>query len=151
MKKVIVLAMVIALSVSSVMAGDDESYYKDFVKFLEVSGAVANQKVMLQNMTEQFKKMPNANQNALEDMEKIMNKEIAELNKQLFPIYKKYLTHDDLKEIIKFYESPIGKKMVKSQPMITKEAFQIGVKWGQGVAKRVLEKMQNKENENITK
>jgi hypothetical protein len=46
-----------------------------------------------------------------------------------------------LKEIIKFYESPVGKKLVKSQPLIMKESFQIGIKWGQGVAKRVMGKI----------
>ena len=54
---------------------------------------------------------------------------------------KKHLSHKDLKEIIKFYESPVGKKLVKSQPLIMKESFQIGTKWGQGVAKRVMEKI----------
>jgi len=143
MKRAIVLVVVIALSVSTVMAKDvkDEAYYKDFVKFLKVSGATETQKVMLKSMFDQFKKMPNAKLEVFDNMEKMMNDELAELNKELYPVYKKYLSHEDLKEIIKFYESPVGKKMVKAQPLIVKESFQIGVKWGQGVAKRVMGKM----------
>jgi len=143
MKKIIVLITVMALSLVTVTAqdSDDQAYYKDFVKFLKVSGATRNQKVMLKNMFGQFKKMQNIKPKIIDNMEKIMSDEISELNKQLFPIYKKYLSHQDLKEIIKFYESPIGKKLLKSQPMIMKESFQLGVKWGQNVAQRVMKEM----------
>ena len=143
MKKLIALIVVVVLSVSSVMAGDikNDAYYKDFIKFLKVSGALENQKVMLKSMFDQYRKMPNAKPEVFNNMEDMMNNELDALNKTLFPVYKKYLSHEDLKAIIKFYESPAGKKMVKSQPLIIKESFQIGVKWGQGVAKRVMEKM----------
>lgn len=143
MKKVIVLVAVIALSVSTVIARDvkDESYYKDFIKLLKVSGTTKTQKLMLKSMFEQFKKMPNAKPEIFKNMEKMMHDELAQLNDKLFPVYKKYFSHEDLKEIIKFYESPIGKKMVKSQPLIVKESFQIGSEWGRSVAKRVMEKM----------
>jgi len=119
---------------------EDKSYYNDFVRFLELSGSKENQKVVLTNMFNQFKSMPNVKAEAFNDMEKMMNEELDSLNKSLFPIYKKYLSHSDLKEIIKFYESPTGKRLVGSQPQIIQESYVLGAKWGQSVAQRIMAK-----------
>ena len=91
MKKVIVLVVVITLSISTVMAKyiKDEAYYKDFIKFLKVSGSTETQKVMLKSMFEQFKKRPNAKQKIFDNMENMMKDELTEFNKNLYPVYKK--------------------------------------------------------------
>jgi len=57
---------------------------------------------------------------------------------QLIPIYDKHFTHDDIKNIIKFYETPTGKKMIKATPLITQESFAIGQKWGQDLAQDIV-------------
>lgn len=141
MRKSIVCITLIILAFSPCMAKAPPagSYYKDFVKFLEVSGATGAQKVMLRGMFKQFKKMPNINPEVFKNMEKIMIKELNVLNRRLLPVYKKHLSQKDLKEIIKFYESPVGKRMVKSQPLIMDESMQIGAAWGQDVVKRLME------------
>ena len=151
MKKIAVLMITfMILFTSSTLADDitkkpistkeDSSYYNDFVKFLELSGSKENQKVVLKNMFNQFKKMPNVKAEIFNDMEKMMNEELDSLNKSLFPIYKKYLSHSDLKEIIKFYASDTGKRLVGSQPQIIQESYILGSKWGQSVARRIMAK-----------
>lgn len=39
-------------------------------------------------------------------------------------IYDKHLTHDEIKDLIKFYESPTGKKLLEVMPQITTELMQ---------------------------
>jgi hypothetical protein len=46
------------------------------------------------------------------------------------PVYDKYFTADEIKQLIKFYETPIGKKAVASLPKLTSELSQIGQAWG---------------------
>jgi len=143
MKKIaIFVSMIVLLSTlnAEVIKSEDKAYYADFVKFLEVSGAKESQKTILKSMFNQFKSMPNVNPKAFDDMEKMMNDELEALNKSLFPVYKKYLTPADLKGIIAFYQSPAGKNLTKYQPMIIKDSFAIGSKWGRSVAERVLAK-----------
>lgn len=134
MKNIIFLGATLLLPISSSAKEND----KDFIKFLQVSGAEKTQKVAVRNMFEQFKKSPQAKSGAFDKIEELMVKELSELNEQLFPIYKKHLSHDDLKTIIAFYKSKAGKRLVASQPAIIKESMQAGEKWGQDVAKRVL-------------
>lgn len=121
---------------------DDDAYLKDFLRFMEKSGSNQTQKTVLQKMFQQFQSMGDGSVN-FSAMEKMMNEEIENLNREMFVIYKKHLSHKDMKEILKFYDSPIGKKLVEAQPKITIEAMGIGMKWGQSVAQRVMQSIQN--------
>ena len=44
----------------------------------------------------------------------------------LVAIYAKYYTHDDVKELLKFYQSPLGEKMLEVGPQIALESAQFG-------------------------
>ena len=46
------------------------------------------------------------------------------------PIYDKYFTTDEVKQMIKFYETPVGKKAIATLPKLTTELSEIGQKWG---------------------
>lgn len=60
----------------------------------------------------------------------------------IVPIYAKHLGHEDVKALITFYESPAGKKLIAAQPALVAESMQVGQAWGEGVAQRVVAKMQ---------
>jgi uncharacterized protein len=44
-------------------------------------------------------------------------------------IYDKYFTDDDIRQMIQFYESPVGRKLVDKQPDITKDVFAASMQW----------------------
>ena len=46
------------------------------------------------------------------------------------PIYDKYYTHEDIKALIAFYESPVAQKMVAVLPKVLQESQTAGMKWG---------------------
>jgi len=60
------------------------------------------------------------------------------------PIYDKHFSHEDVKELIKFYQSPIGQKLVREQPGIVTESMAAGQKWGQHIAADVLKRLREK-------
>ncbi len=62
--------------------------------------------------------------------------------KLVIPVYQKYLTEEDVKEINAFYASRAGKKLIKVQPVIMRESIRIGQKWGQQIARKILLKYQ---------
>lgn len=47
------------------------------------------------------------------------------------PIYDKYLSAEDVKGLVQFYESPLGQRMIKVLPEITREAQLLGSQLGQ--------------------
>jgi len=46
------------------------------------------------------------------------------------PLYDKYFTDDEIKGLIKFYETPIGQKAVSTLPQLLEEAQKTGRDWG---------------------
>lgn len=48
----------------------------------------------------------------------------------LVPVYSRYLQIEDLKGLIKFYDSPLGKKYSKYTPFLTQQSMEVGQKWG---------------------
>lgn len=61
----------------------------------------------------------------------------------MVPIYARAFTMDDIQQITKFYESPVGQKMVKQMPVVNQEAQNTGVQIEQNAAMSVLDGMQD--------
>ena len=51
----------------------------------------------------------------------------------MIPIYDKYFTHNDISALIRFYDSQIGRKLIKMQPYIITESMQAGAKWSEDI------------------
>lgn len=62
---------------------------------------------------------------------------VQELVDLLIPIYEKYYTHDDVRQLIAFYESPIGKKSIAVLPQIQAESMAAGREWGRALGERI--------------
>lgn len=67
---------------------------------------------------------------------------------KLVPIYDKYLTHDDIRQLIAFYRSPVGAKLIGVLPQITQDSLKVGQEWGREVAEAAAARM---EKEGYTK
>ena len=65
-----------------------------------------------------------------------------ELVELVVPIYERHLTHEDVKGLIAFYETPLGRKMVAKQPQIIQESMLAGQTWGQRIGEEVVSKLQ---------
>lgn len=55
----------------------------------------------------------------------------------IIPIYAKHFNRKDIKGIMSFYKSPVGRKLIDSQGEIMKESMAVGMAWGQEVSKRI--------------
>lgn len=76
----------------------------------------------------------------------------AEVDSQGFvelavPIYDKHFSQGEIRELIAFYETPIGRKLTSKLPAITQESMAAGMKWGEELATKVMTKLQAREQE----
>jgi hypothetical protein len=60
----------------------------------------------------------------------------------LIPVYDKHFSDEELKGLIAFYETPLGKKLVAELPPIMTESATIGDKYGRQIANQVIKRMQ---------
>jgi hypothetical protein len=56
---------------------------------------------------------------------------------RMVPVYAKYFTHDDVRALLTFYGSDIGKKTVAVMPMALQEGAQVGQVWANELAPEI--------------
>ena len=52
-------------------------------------------------------------------------------------IWDRHFSHDDIRGLIEFYESPLGRKLVETQPAVMQESMAAGELWARQVLQRV--------------
>jgi len=59
----------------------------------------------------------------------------------IIPIYSRHFTHEEILDIIAFYETPTGRKMTEKLPLITQESMMAGQQWGMEIGERIQKKL----------
>ncbi len=71
--------------------------------------------------------------------DEVGNKKI--INELSYPIYHKYLTSEDLADLIVFYQSDLGKKTLSVMPDISREATLAGQEWGKSLGPQIQQRI----------
>lgn len=125
-------------TVTSVYAQSDNNneYRATLEKMMNLSGALEVSKTMVPQMVSMMKQASPGTADAFwDDFAAKWKTKFADRMVELYvPIYQKYLTIDDLKDLIAFYETPIGKKLAEATPKMTVEGMQLGQKIGMEMA-----------------
>ncbi len=53
----------------------------------------------------------------------------GEFKAEMNAIYAKYFSHEDIRKMISFYETPTGKKTIEVMPELMSEGMQVTMKW----------------------
>ncbi len=106
-------------------------YDKDLEKLLQINGSTAMYNIAFNQIKTALKaQKPDVPDSLWVNLKtEVFDIEVTNLTKQMVPLYKKHFTHADVKDLIAFYESPIGKKLSTKTPLITKDAMQISQPW----------------------
>ncbi|MFN6525955.1 DUF2059 domain-containing protein [Nostoc sp. ChiSLP03a] len=67
---------------------------------------------------------------------------IDDLVNEIIPIYNKYFTNEEIKQIIAFYQTPLGQKTITVIPQITQESTAVGIRYGKVAVERALKKLE---------
>jgi hypothetical protein len=120
----------------------DPAKQADIVRLMKLTGAG---NIGLQAMDQMIISLKGAMTNVPEKFWTEFRKEVNadELVNLIIPVYDKHLSHAEVKELIRFYETPVGKKMISVMPAITQESMQVGQQWGMGVAMRAKQKLES--------
>lgn len=65
-------------------------------------------------------------------------KDLETLSERFVSVYDKYLTDEEMVELVKFYESPVGQRVTKAMPQIASEQSAIAREWAQTCSVRVI-------------
>ncbi len=147
-------AAIFAVCVFGTAQADEKR--EDIYRLIEMTGTVkiADQVIattMHQAMNVMRVANPNIPESVLDEIEK---EGLAEFNRSLpgfielvAIIFDVNFTHDEIKDLIEFYESPTGKKIIEKMPLVMQQSMAVGERWGEEVGKRVAERIISKARE----
>ncbi len=122
MKKLFtVLAVVIAVQFGT---AQNDAFKQDAIKVIEKSGAGAQFGMVL----DQIKTMIPEDRH--EELTKDFNSTLPSLYSKIAEVYMEEFTHDDIKKILSFYDSEVGKKFSLKQGDLMEKAMVAGEQWG---------------------
>ncbi len=127
-------------------AEDAAAKRQDIQKLLETTGAAKLGVQMVTQMLDIFKQQhPDVPGTVWDEFTNEFN--AGSLMDLVIPIYDKHLTHEDVKGLIAFNESPLGRKVNSVMPTVLQESMAAGQQWGMEVAKRVQQKLEARQKD----
>lgn len=112
-------------------------------QLLELTGSTKiGIQVMNQMMASFQKSFTKVNPEFWEECKKEMKAD--DITNLIIPIYDKYYTESDLDQLIVFYNSTIGKKMISTMPQVMQESMIAGQAWGKQISEKVIEQLKAK-------
>lgn len=139
MKKSLLILGITILSFSA----NAQSKNEKIKQLLELTGSGKLGIQMMDQMISSFKNSYSAvNQEFWEDFKKEINP--GDIENMILPIYDKYYTETDIDQLIAFYNSPIGKKLIATMPQVMQESVSAGQNWGRKIGEKVLARLKEK-------
>jgi hypothetical protein len=127
----------------------DPAFRADIVKLMEVTGGAKMGEQMASMVSSSFlegleKAQPDVPPRAFEIVQEILEAEFAAgfdgpdgLIAKMIPIYAKYLDHEEVRGLLAFYESELGRKTIAVMPSLMQEGAQVGEAWAEEIMPRV--------------
>lgn len=144
MKKLFLICLVIALSgfVGRASAQEDE-YRVTLEKMMRTSGGLDAGNTIIKQVSSYLKQSVPGVPEVF--WEKFVAKWDTKIGSRLvdiyLPIYRKYLSIEDLNQINAFYETPVGKKLAESTPAISSDGMEVGQQLGQEIVGELMQEL----------
>jgi hypothetical protein len=133
----------------------DPALRADIEKLMALTGATNLGVQMASQFADAFFKsfkdtQPNVPQRAIEIVQEVIITELStafsgpELKDGLIGLYAKYFTHAEIKGLIAFYESDLGRKAIANMPNLVREGGEIGQRWAQSAMPKIMQKLQDR-------
>jgi uncharacterized protein len=137
----------LAFWLASTLAGAQKGeLIKDIERLLSINGCTAPYDLAFDQMVKHYKSVRNDTPDYAwtELRVNVYEKEISLLQQKMVPVYMKYFTQDEIRELIRFYETPLGKKLSGTLVTITKENMQISHNWSMDLGHKMNDYLQQK-------
>ncbi|WP_396173955.1 DUF2059 domain-containing protein [Flavobacterium sp.] len=134
MKKII-LALVFVLSTQFV-AAQDAAFKADVMKVIKMTGSDAQMALAKKQIIDLIPEAKHA------EFSKEFEATMPAFYDKMAEVYMKEYTHAEIKEMIKFYETPIGLKITQKSGVMTEQSMLAAQEWGAGLQEMLMKYMQ---------
>ena len=74
-------------------------------------------------------------------VESVIAANIGSFKEAVIPLYGKYFTGPEVKEMIRFYSTELGQKAIRVMPALMQESLVVGQEWGRSIAPQIDEQI----------
>ncbi len=130
------LFFTIAFVLVSQLGFSQDAFKKDILRYLEISGQVNTFRMLTKDLSSNIPESKRA------DFQKELDASINDLMSKMADMYMTEFTHEDIKSLLKFYDSEVGKKLASKTEVLYAKGQQVGQDWGQGIQSLMMKYMQ---------
>jgi hypothetical protein len=118
----------------------------DIERLLEVTGALAVGQQMSSAVVGQLVEALKASRADIPDrvldllpaeVDAVIAANLPSFKAAIVPLYHKYFSAAEIKELIRFYSSAVGRKAVGVMPALVQESMSLGQRWGASLAPQI--------------
>jgi hypothetical protein len=144
LSSVLTVLLVIPTTAQTPTASTGGARREDVVRFLQLIGSdKLIRQALDQMLTQQLASMqqlrPDIPPKFWTEFQELVQKEVNpnELVELIVPIYQRHFTEDEMRQLVSFYETPLGRKVATELPQVQKEAMAAGGEWGRNLGQRI--------------
>ena len=146
---VAVIMLITGLQIHDAAAMDAEKH-ANIEALLKDTGMLANMSRMIDLLVPQIMgslknenpKIPDAIWDEFTGMcAEEMKRSLPELEEPVIAIYHANFSADEIKQLVAFYQSPVGRKIVIQLPQLMQQSVAMGQSWGQQVGAHAIERI----------
>ena len=123
MKKLVFILFVILGTSAFAQQTEGDSFQKKAIKLIELTSGQQFE-IISEPLVNQI------SEENREEFKKELKASLQGLYVKLAKIYREEFTEAELDEILAFYDTPVGKKMVETTPKVMEKAMTVGQQWG---------------------
>lgn len=133
MKKILVTLVVV---LAAQFASAQDAFKADVLKVLKASGSAAQMEIAKEQV------MNNIPESKRAEFSKDFDASLPALYDKMAKVYMEVYTHDDIKKMLEFYNSPVGKKIAEKASELTKKNMSASQEWGMELQGMMMKYMQ---------
>jgi hypothetical protein len=112
-------------------------------RYIEATQILGFYDQVVNDVLDKYRKNFPAVERAFWDEFKAFHIEPSDLYKRLVPIYAKNFSESDLRDVLKFFESPAGRKYTAVLPMLGRETGNVVRKFEEQLNKDIIQQLRN--------
>ena len=133
----ITVIIVTALLVALVTPASGQSKEDDIRRLMELTGSADLADQVMDQIIDSYSQMaPEAGNEFWQHFRAQI--ETDELIDSLIPVYNRHLSHEDIRGLIEFYSSELGRKITEVMPLVMQESMKAGERLGERWAREAV-------------
>lgn len=133
----------------------DSAFRSDIERLIDITGSSAAGTQMAAAISDAVlnryrETQPSVPPRLIEVVREVLNTEFAdafngpEIKDRRIALYARYFTHEDVKGLLAFYQSAIGKKAMATMPTLIREGAALGEEWARANLPRMIQTLQTR-------